>query len=53
MNHLKGEALKADFDGSIKLEFHGAKVTINKELFTEILLRIKKILCRTVKFDIF
>ena len=26
MNHLKGEALNVGFDGSIKLDFHGAKV---------------------------
>jgi len=25
MNHLKGEALNVDFDGGIRLEFHGAK----------------------------
>ena len=29
MDHLKGEALNVDLDGGIKLEFHGAKVTIN------------------------
>jgi hypothetical protein len=27
MIHLKGEALNVGFDRSIKLEFHGAKVT--------------------------
>jgi len=27
MNHLKGAALNVGFDGGIKLEFHGAKVT--------------------------
>ena len=27
MNHLKGEIINVDFDGSIKLEFHCAKVT--------------------------
>ena len=27
MTHLKGEALNIGFDGGIKLEFHGAKVT--------------------------
>ena len=27
MTHLKGEALNVGFDGEIKLEFHGAKVT--------------------------
>ena len=27
MTHLKGEALNVSFDGSIKLEFHGARVT--------------------------
>ena len=26
-NHLEGEDMKVGFDGSIKLEFHGAKVT--------------------------
>ncbi|MFC1556510.1 hypothetical protein ACFL4Q_03335 [candidate division KSB1 bacterium] len=26
MTHLKGEALNVDFDGGIKLEFHGAEV---------------------------
>ncbi len=27
MNHRTGEALNVDFDGGIKLKFHGAKVT--------------------------
>ena len=26
-NHLEGESMKVGFDGGIKLEFHGAKVT--------------------------
>jgi len=34
MNHLKGEALKVDFDGGIKLEFHGTKVTSDGGLLT-------------------
>ena len=27
MPHLKGESLKVGFDGCLKLEFHGSKVT--------------------------
>ena len=27
MDNTKGESLKVDFNGGIKLEFHGAKVT--------------------------
>jgi hypothetical protein len=26
-DHLEGESMKVGFDGGIKLEFHGAKVT--------------------------
>ena len=28
MADLKGEGLKLGFDGSLRLEFHGAKVTL-------------------------
>ena len=32
MDDAKGESLKVGFDGSIKLEFHGAKVTSDERL---------------------
>ena len=34
MSRAKGESMNMDFDGSIKLEFHGAKVTSNGGLLT-------------------
>ena len=48
MNHLKGESLNVGFDRGIKLEFHGAMVTLNKKLFTEILYRIDQLRYHTV-----
>ena len=48
MNHLKGEALNVGFDVGIKLELHGAEVTVNKELFKEILYRIEQLRYRAV-----
>ena len=33
MDYARGESLKVGFDGSIKLEFHGANVTSDGGLF--------------------
>ena len=54
MYNAKGERLKVGFDGSIKLEFHGAKVTSDgelfayKEMFAEILFRIERLRCYSI-----
>ncbi len=35
MTHLRGEALNVGFDGCIKLEFHGARVTSDGAFFDD------------------